>query len=128
MGIRNKYFSTTRNSITHKSIHILYILTCREFVDSNGTKWCILTLFWYDIFTRKEILKAIKLNGAFRRSLIRYFDPQRKFWKQWNKMHSGSFWDLCSMTFRGNAPDPLVNYLLLFLSASDILNCAISWL
>ena len=22
MGIRNKYFSTTRNSITHKSIHI----------------------------------------------------------------------------------------------------------
>ena len=61
---------------------------------------------WYDSLTCRESFESnMKQNGAF-----------------W------AFWDLCSMTLRGYAPDPLVNYLLLFISASDILKCAISWL
>ena len=52
---------------------------------------------WYDILTCTEIFES----------------NETKFW--------GFLRDLCSMNFRENAPDPLVNYLLLFISASDIL-------
>ena len=43
--------------------------------------------------TVDNILKAMNLNGAFCRYLIRYFDLQRNFWKQCVKMvHSDAVW------------------------------------
>jgi len=104
------------------------ILTCRENFKSNESIKCILMLFDTIFWLAEKVLKAMKLNCAFWRYLIQYFDLERNLWKQWNwTVHSGAFWDLCLMSFSGDAPDPLVNYILLFISASDILNCAISW-
>jgi len=64
---------------------ILYdILTYRENFESNEFKWCILLLFYTIFWPAEKTLKSINLNGAFCRYLVRYFDLQRRCWKQWS--------------------------------------------
>jgi len=65
------------------------------------------TAIWYDILTCRDIFEG---NEA------KWCNPD------------DAFWDIWSTTFRLGAPDPLANYFLLFISASDTLNCANSWL
>ena len=65
-----------------------YILTeletiwnCREMIENKDDKCCIVPLFDTIFWPTETILKAMNLNCAFWRYLVRYLDTQINVWK-----------------------------------------------
>ena len=63
MGIRSKYFSTTKNGITHKSMHIHYYYSMPDRGETKITQIVILNLNGISYIQRKHFYYLSPLAG-----------------------------------------------------------------